>query len=287
MVKSGQNVVAEFTTSHPSTGAATDADSLPTAVLTVDGTDDAATVTVTDVGTGRYKAAVTLPTLTAGQLVAIVVSATVNSVAGSGVVWQDVASLDYVADAVWDEALAGHATAGSAGDALGSITVDLTPVLDAIAALPDDTDVADVLAALALVKTKTDTIGAVSVTVTSPAAADGTLTLEQGDSYPAARSRSITMAVADQTHALLLDVADCTVYLRGSQFTWEAASVTETVAGYDVVFEPTVAQTAALTIQRQTYKLIACYDNADPASDDATTIERGTVVLAKDIPAVS
>ena len=79
-------------------------------------------------GTGIYKAAVTLPALTAGQVVAIHVTATVNAVAGAGIVFQDVADtarVSDVADQVWDESLAGHMAAGSAGKALGDgVTVN-------------------------------------------------------------------------------------------------------------------------------------------------------------------
>jgi hypothetical protein len=97
-VKTGQAVVAEFTTAHPTTGAAADASSLPTGTLYVNGTANAATVTVTNQATGVYKAAVTLPTLAAGNLVAIRISATVATIAGEGIVWQDTADTIFVSD---------------------------------------------------------------------------------------------------------------------------------------------------------------------------------------------
>lgn len=97
-VKSGQAVTAVFTTSHPTTGAATDADSTPTGTLYVNGTADAASVTVTNITTGVYKAAVTLPSLSAGDVVDIRIAATVNSVAGTGVVWSEVADTKRVSD---------------------------------------------------------------------------------------------------------------------------------------------------------------------------------------------
>jgi len=232
MVKSGQNVVAEFVTSHPSTGAATDADSLPTAVLTVDGVDDAATVTVTNVGTGRYKAAVTLPTLTAGQCVAIVVVATVNAVDGSGVVWQDVAD-----------------------------TVALSDLATA--------------AAIALVKVKTDTIGALSVTVTSPVAESGVVTIYQGDDYDETHGRELSFLVADSTHALGLDDVTAVVKFKCSQATWTATDVTSTADGYTVTFEPDATETALLTHQTQGYELEATLSDGDVctlASGELTTV---------------
>lgn len=88
-VRSGQSITVDFTTSKFSTGEATAADSLPAATLVVNGTDDAATVTVTSKTGGKYKAAVTLPTLTVGDIVQLRVAATVDSVAGVGVVWTD------------------------------------------------------------------------------------------------------------------------------------------------------------------------------------------------------
>lgn len=86
-----------FATSSFTTGALTNASSLPTGVLYVNGTANAATVTVTNVTTGIYNAQVTLPTLSIGDLVSIVISATVGGVAGGGKVWED--SKDVLLDA--------------------------------------------------------------------------------------------------------------------------------------------------------------------------------------------
>lgn len=99
-VKSGQSVTTEFPTQAPTTGAATNADSLPVGTLYVNGTADAATVTVTNITTGRYKAAVTLPTLAAGDMVAIWITATVGGVAGGNKVWEASADTRHVSDSV-------------------------------------------------------------------------------------------------------------------------------------------------------------------------------------------
>lgn len=88
-VRSGQSITVEFITSNPTTQAATDADSTPSGTLVVNGTDDAASVTVTHIDTGRYKAAVTLPTLAIGDVVELVIAATVSTIAGKAVVWRD------------------------------------------------------------------------------------------------------------------------------------------------------------------------------------------------------
>ena len=75
----------EFTTSDPATGVLTDADSTPTGVLVVDGTDLGTTVTITDSGTGRYKGSVSLAGLSVGDVFYVRVSATVGAVAGEWV----------------------------------------------------------------------------------------------------------------------------------------------------------------------------------------------------------
>ena len=82
--------VGEFTTQRFDTGAATDADSLPTVTANKNGTDDAtfsAALTVAKIDTGRYKVTGTVPvTYAAGDVVNISVAATVNSVAGKAVI---------------------------------------------------------------------------------------------------------------------------------------------------------------------------------------------------------
>jgi len=89
-VKTGQSITVLFPTQNPATGAATDATAPPTGTLYVNGTADGATVTVTNITTGLYKAALTLPTLSAGDVVSLRISATVSAIAGTAVVWQAV-----------------------------------------------------------------------------------------------------------------------------------------------------------------------------------------------------
>lgn len=88
-VRSGQAVTAVFTTRVFATGVATNADSTPTGTLYVNGTANAASVTVTNITTGVYKAAVTLPTLAVGDIVDLRISATVSSIADNAVIWSD------------------------------------------------------------------------------------------------------------------------------------------------------------------------------------------------------
>jgi hypothetical protein len=88
-VRSGQAITVLFTTRRFDTGVGVNADSLPTGTLYVNGTAGGATVTVTNVTTGVYKAAVTLPTLAVGDVVDLRISATVNLVVDNAVVWRD------------------------------------------------------------------------------------------------------------------------------------------------------------------------------------------------------
>src|SRR5690348_5446462 len=87
----GDAVYAEFCTQNPSTGAATNADSLPTGTVNQNGTDDGTvTVTVTNKATGRYIASFTIPSgYSAGDVLNLSISATVNSIAGKNVIWSN------------------------------------------------------------------------------------------------------------------------------------------------------------------------------------------------------
>ena len=85
--KTEEVVTIDFTTQAPTTGAATDADSLPTGKLVINGTDDVAAVTVTNKETGVYKAVVTLPTVADGDELQLRINATVGGIAGKAVIW--------------------------------------------------------------------------------------------------------------------------------------------------------------------------------------------------------
>lgn len=82
-VKTGSAWAGTFVTLD-ATGALATPSSGPAGVLYVDGTANAATVTIT--GSNPYKWAVTLPTLTAGQRVDMYITATISSIATAGIV---------------------------------------------------------------------------------------------------------------------------------------------------------------------------------------------------------
>ena len=158
------------------------------------------------------------------------------------------------------------------------LTADLSPILSAIAALPDDTDVAALDALLDSIILKTNTIGALTVTVTSPVAADGTITIYPGDDYLAAHGRGLSVLIADPTHAMVLDAVGTVVTLKTAQTSWPATSATSTTAGYTVLIEATAAQTALLTAESQSYVI-----EAEFADHHVITLASGSLVAATDL----
>ena len=268
-LKSGQVVFAEFVTSHPTTSAAVDADSLPTAVLTVNGVDNAAVVTVTDRGVGRYSASVTLPSLAAGDCVAIVALATVNAIAGAATVFQGVADTARASDcAVPGDAMA--LTTGERTTLAAHIWGAATSALTGVGSIGKW-----VLDHVAGIEAKTDTITSGAFTVQSTTTEGGEIELYAGDSYPVDHGRvGVVVSVPDPTHAYGLDQPDCTVQLRLLGATWAATDVASTSLGYDVTWEPTVAETAVLTVSAP-WNLTAVYASTP---DDVFTLLTGQVL---------
>ncbi len=86
--KPSDSYYGQFTTRRFDTGVGINADSLPSATATKDGTDDGSfSLTVTNIDTGRYKVTGTIPGgYTAGDVVHISVAATVNSIADKAVI---------------------------------------------------------------------------------------------------------------------------------------------------------------------------------------------------------
>lgn len=122
-VQSAQSVTVSFDVHNPATGAAANYSSA-TGTLIVNGTDDAAVVSLTNVATGRYKAAVTLPALTRGDRVEMNIAYTVGGVSGNAIIWRDYA----------DEVLSTSAqtTASAIRTAVGLATANLDTQLAGI-----------------------------------------------------------------------------------------------------------------------------------------------------------
>jgi hypothetical protein len=121
-VISSQSVTVEFTTRRFDTGVRTNADSTPTGTLIVNGTDNGATVTVTNITTGRYKAAVTLPTLSLGDIVELNITATVNGVTDNSIVYRDTRQDAAVSDLATDYALASGVNTTQIGGSASAAT---------------------------------------------------------------------------------------------------------------------------------------------------------------------
>lgn len=113
MVKTASSIADVFSVVS-ATGAAADADSLPTGTLYVDGVANAASVTVTNIaGTGLYSWSVTMPALTAGQTAAVVIALTVGGVASHGVVYRAQADTNWQSET--------HTRIGAAGAGLSGV----------------------------------------------------------------------------------------------------------------------------------------------------------------------
>lgn len=133
-------------------------------------------------------------------------------------------------------------------------------------------------ASVMAIKAKTDTIGSLSVTITSPVATDGTVTIEQGDSYDVSGAAIVaTIAKADLAYSL----TGATVKLKTQQATITGA-VSDDATNWYLTFAPTSTQTAALTVVTSAYEIEAML-----ADSKIKTVQRGTLRVNRDIPAVS
>jgi len=89
MVRSLQQVRVIFVTSVFATGALDYADADPTGTLYVNGVANGATVTMTGLDLGLYRASFNLPALSIGDLCSLAIEATVGGVTAKNIVWYD------------------------------------------------------------------------------------------------------------------------------------------------------------------------------------------------------
>ncbi len=122
------------------------------------------------------------------------------------------------------------------------------------------------------------TLGARAVTIASPVAESGTVTLCAGDDYAAADGRAVTFAVAVED---VPSLTGATLKLKCAEATWTATGATSDGTDWSIVFEPTAAQTAALTAERLAYEV-----EATLAGGNVLTLATGTLVVMRDIPEV-
>lgn len=118
------------------------------------------------------------------------------------------------------------------------------------------------------------------VTVSSPVAASGTITIYEGDDYSSDEARQISVSVTDASHLFKLDDAEAVVRLKCAQATWVATDVTETETGYLLTFEPDTEDTAEIT-RPQSYEI-----EATLANGHVITLARGSIAVVRDIPAI-
>ncbi len=176
-VRSGQSITTIFSTSVFSTGALGDATGTPAGTLYLNGTANGATVTVTNITTGQYKAAVTLPTLAVGDVVSIFITATVSGVAGGGKVWEG--SKSVFAGALPDVIAGGSGGLFISGSNTGTTTYGALTVTGATT-LTGNVSLGGTLGVTGtttFAAVNTGTIGTGNVTITGTLSTSGTVTL--------------------------------------------------------------------------------------------------------------
>ena len=176
-----------------------------------------------------------------------------------------------VADAVWDEALAGHATAGSAGAALAAAGGAADPLTNTVPGSYAQGTAGYVLGS----------ISPAQVTIASPVATDGTtIAVVRGDDYLAANSRALTF-----TGTSWPTLTDGAVTLKAKLKTGkgaQAAPVIEyaaTVTGAQACqVELTDTQTAALSPGLYAYDL-----EATLSGGAVVTLVQGEMTVIADV----
>ena len=267
-IQSAQSVTVLFTTRVFSTGVGTNADSLPTGAVYVNGTANAATVTVTNITTGIYKAAATMPTLAAADAVELVISATVGGVSDKAIVWGDTCDASVIRqemdtnstklahlDADVSTRLAASAytapttppTAITIRQEMDTNSTKLDAILADVQALNtggvDPTALADAVVA---------GLAGRSVIVQSNFNDDGTeLTIVQGDDYAASNGHSLFFTITNQTNLI-----GAVAHLRFDGETADAATATVTSATQTLVFSDLLAAyTATLPLGSVGYQI--------------------------------
>jgi len=132
---------------------------------------------------------------------------------------------------------------------------------------------------LAYIRAKTDTIGALAVTISSPVAESGDITLYAGDDYAADDSRAITAPVA---LADVPDLSGATIVLKCAEATWEATDLSFDATNWTITFELTAAETALVASARQSYEIEAALET----TEHIITLATGALIRVADIPAI-
>ena len=187
-----------------------------------------------------------------------------------------------IADGVWDEAIAGHLTAGTTGKALSDASAGGGDPLDN--AVPGSYASGTAGFALGLVddiKAKTDLIVTGEITVTDPIADGGALiTLRRGETYSVAAGSALEWTVSEFPS---VTGATVTFQMRQKGKTTTVLTKSMTVVSSTVVrLELTAAETAALVARDRGYD----YDiDVALAASAGTRIVHGDVTVLDSIGA--
>lgn len=223
-VKSGAAWASGFVT-RDSTGALSAATVGPAGVLYVDGTATGTAVTIT--GANPYKWACTLPALTAGQTVAIYITATVATIATAAFVAEDVADTYLVSDIealVDDIGVAGAGLTAIPWNAAWDAEVQ-SEATDALNAYDPPTK-AEMLAAIAGI----DVTVAMSAT-TAAAVASGSLAIRTYHTFSQSITSTSTAALNTATKVWLAVKSRTSDADSASQVFIEAAGGLTVLAG--------------------------------------------------------
>jgi len=198
-----------------------------------------------------------------------------------------------VADAVLDELVTEHTIENSVGAKLASAAAAGDPCATTVPGAYGAGTLGYLVgtylnASSAAIKAKTDLISATSITVASPVAASGEVTIFRGDDYADADGRALTFTVANYSGPSLAGATTTMAliskanYERGLQTS--ALSVTATVTGtttLTIKVDLTAAQTAALASNPSliyTYYYQVRSTTAAPASRKITLAQDKLIV---------
>lgn len=169
-----------------------------------------------------------------------------------------------VADAVWDEALSGHATAGSAGAALSAAGGAADPLTNTVPGTYAQGTAGYILGS----------INPAQVTIVSPVSSDGTaITVLRGDDYLLTDNRALTF-----TGSTWPSITGASIALKVN-FAGTILSYTGTVTAADSCYvELTDTQTGAMATGTFDYDLEATLSNGS-----VVTLVQGQALVTPDI----
>ena len=189
-----------------------------------------------------------------------------DAATGADVAAISVPSAATVADAVWDEALSGHATAGTAGALLTASGAASDPLLNLVPGAYASGTAGYILGS----------INPAQVTVTSPVATDGTsISIIRGDDYRNADGRALTFSGA--TWPTLTGGAVALIVDVNGTPTSYAGVITGAQSCY---VELTDTQTALLTPGAYDYDLQATLAGVDGS---VITLVQGLLLVSADV----